>query len=387
MTLSTSKRGIVPPFHAMDVMRKADRMAAEGRRVFHLEAGQPGTPAPQGVLRRAEALLRDDNIGYTQALGLTSVRERIARHYSDQYGVDVSPGRIMMTAGSSGGFHLSFTGVFDVGDTVAMALPCYPAYRNMLMALGADLVLLETELSHGFQPTVEQLQALDCQLRGLIVASPSNPTGSMLSRDGMTALTAYCASRGIWFISDEIYHGITYGKRPTTALEVSDQAIVLNSFSKYFSMTGWRIGWAVLPEELVRPFECLAQNFFISPPTLAQLACAAAFDCKDELDGHVAHYARNRQTLLDALSSAGVDRIAPADGAFYIYADVSHLTDDSAALCARVLEQTGVAITPGVDFDPVRGHHFIRLSYAGAEPEVTEAAGLLNTWLHNKPTQ
>ncbi len=375
-----SKRGAIPPFFVMEVMRAAFARERAGLDVLHLEVGQPSTGAPKGVLDAAHAALDADKLGYTDALGIPPLRAAIARWYRDRYGVTVDDQRIAVTTGSSGAFQLGFLAAFDPGDRVAMASPSYPAYRHTLTAIGVEPVELPTGPETGFQPTVELLEKLDRPVQGLIVASPANPTGTMLSREDLTALARWCEARGVRLVSDEIYHGLTYGAEAVTAAEVSERAIVVNSFSKYFSMTGWRLGWMVLPPELVRPVECLAQNLFISAPTLSQMAGVAAFDCTQELDGHVARYARNRALLLEELPKAGFTRLAPADGAFYIYADVSDMTDDSEAFCRRLLEDTGIAATPGIDFDPARGRHFVRFSFAGAESVIAEAARRLIAW-------
>ncbi len=381
MPLKVASRGRVPPFIVMDVMRAANERAAAGEDVLHLEIGQPGTPAPRAVHDAAKAALDADRIGYTDALGIPPLRQRLARHYREAYGVAVDADRIMVTTGSSGSFLLGFLAAFDIGDRVALASPGYPAYRNILTALGVEPVLLPTEIEHRFQPTPELLDAVEGPLHGLIVASPSNPTGTMLDRAALAALVAYCGDRGIRLISDEIYHGICYGGRAVSALELGDRALVINSFSKYYSMTGWRLGWMVVPEDLLRPVECLGQNLFISAPTLSQLAGLAALDCQEALDGYVAAYARNRDLLLGELPQAGFDRLAPADGAFYLYAEVTHLTNDSEAFCRRMLAEIGVAAAPGVDFDPQRGNRSLRFSFAGPEAEMAEAARRLKAWL------
>jgi aspartate/methionine/tyrosine aminotransferase len=332
------------------------------------------------VLEAARKAIEGDRIGYTDALGIPPLRRGIAGHYRTQYGVELDPERIVVTTGSSGGFLLAFLAAFEAGDRVALAAPGYPAYRNILAALGVEPVLLETEAEHRFQPTPELLERAGGRLDGLIVASPSNPTGTMLDRAELQGLVETCAARGVRLISDEIYHGITFGREAVSAVELSAEAIVINSFSKYYSMTGWRLGWMVVPEALKRPVECLAQNLFISPPTLSQFAGAVALECRAELDAYVANYARNRALLLAELPKAGFDRLAPADGAFYLYADVSALTDDSEAFCRRMLAETGVATTPGVDFDPARGRRFLRFSFAGPEAAMAEAAERLKTW-------
>ena len=380
MALKVSARGRVPPFIVMDVMRAANERMAQGEDVLHLEVGQPGTAAPRAVLEAARTALERDRIGYTEAMGLASLRARIAQHYRESAGIDLDPARVAVTTGSSGGFLLSFLSCFEAGDRVALAAPGYPAYRNILSALGIEPVLLETEAAQRFQPTPALLAAAGGRLDGLIVASPSNPTGTMLDKPAFEALVGYCAEHGIRLISDEIYHGIAYDAPAVSVLELSDTAVVINSFSKYYSMTGWRLGWMVLPEDLLRPVECLAQNLFISPPALSQVAGEAAFACRAELDGYVAAYARNRALLLRDLPLAGFDRLAPADGAFYIYADVTQRTNDSEAFCKRMLAETGVAATPGTDFDPARGNRFVRFSFAGPEAEIAEALERLRAW-------
>ncbi|MFM2043094.1 MAG: hypothetical protein RLY86_1670 [Pseudomonadota bacterium] len=366
----------------MEVMRAANARAAAGGDVLHLEIGQPSTPAPVGVVAAAGAALAGDRLGYTDAFGLPDLRAAIAGWYGERYGLALDLGRIAVTTGSSAGFLLAFLAAFEPGDRVALASPGYPAYRNILKATGLVPVEVETGPETRYQPTPAQLEALDPPLKGLIVASPGNPTGSMIPPADLAALARWCEGRGVRLISDEIYHGLEYGEVASrSALGSSDRAVVVNSFSKYFSMTGWRLGWLVLPPELVRPVECLTQNLYISPPTLSQHAAIAAFTCRGELEGHVARYRRNRDRLLADLAQAGITTIAPPDGAFYLYADIGHLTADSPAFCRDLLAVTGVAVTPGVDFDPVRGHRFIRLSFAGAEAEIAEAGRRLGTFI------
>jgi len=380
MPLKVSTRGQIDPFIVMDVMREANALAAAGEDIVHLEVGQPGTPAPARVREAAVAAIRDERLGYTDALGIPALRERIAAHYDSMYGVAVAPERIVVTTGSSGGFLLAFLAAFDVGDRVALAAPGYPAYRNILSALGVEPVVVETRVEDRFQPTVGVIGDIAGELDGLIVASPSNPTGTMIGGSEMQALTALAAHASIRFISDEIYHGITYGHDAVTALAHGDEAIVINSFSKYFSMTGWRLGWLVVPESMMRSVECLAQNLFISPPTLSQYAALAAFDSHDELRENVAKYARNRDILLADLPGVGFDRLAPADGAFYVYADVSQLTNDSDEFCRRMLKEARIATTPGLDFDPYRGNAFVRFSFAGTEDDMRRAIDRLSAW-------
>jgi aspartate/methionine/tyrosine aminotransferase len=382
MSLKVGRRGGVPPFIVMDVMKAAAEREAAGNGVLHMEVGQPSTGAPAGVVAAAKRALDRDVLGYTLALGIEPLRRRIARHYRDRYDVGVDEARIAVTTGSSGAFLLSFLAAFDAGDKVAILRPGYPCYRNILGALGIEAVDVPVGPNTRFQPTPALLdRAGGAKLDGLLVASPANPTGSMLTQAELAAIVGYCRERGIRYISDEIYHGITFGAPAATALAYGEDAIVINSFSKYFSMTGWRLGWTVLPESLVRPFERLAQNLFISPPSLAQHAAVAAFDCTEELEANVRRYARNRELLLAELPKAGFDRLAPADGAFYLYADVSRISNDSARLCCEMLQATGVAATPGLDFDPVDGRAFVRFSFSGATDDMAEAARRLNAWL------
>ena len=380
MALKVSARGRIPPFIVMDVLAAANERQAAGEDIVHLELGQPATPAPTGAIEAAQAALEAEPLGYTEAFGLAALRARIAEFYRLRYGVAVDAERIVVTTGSSGGFVLSFLAAFDPGDRVALADPSYPAYRNILLALGIEPVALPAGLETRYQPSVELIERVGGALDGLIVASPSNPSGTMLETSELEALANYCRDRGIRLISDEIYHGITYQREAATALAHDGQAVVINSFSKYFSMTGWRIGWLVAPDDLMRSIECLKQNLFISAPTLSQHAAIAAFDCTGELDRNVARYAENRALLLDRLPAAGFDRLAPAEGAFYLYADVSHLTNDSETFCREMLDQTGVATAPGIDFDQARGRAYLRISYAGPTAAIEQAVARLAAW-------
>jgi aspartate/methionine/tyrosine aminotransferase len=380
MALKIARRGQIPPFIAMDVLRVANLQAAAGEDVLHLEVGQPSTPAPAGVLAAAGAALVRETLGYTDALGLPALREAIAAHYRHTYAIALDPARIVVTTGSSGAFLLAFLAAFEPGDRVAMAAPAYPAYRNILTVLDLVPVELPAGPDQLFQTTLDLLRAQRQPLDGLIVASPANPTGTMLAPAELAEIARYCRHMGIRFISDEIYHGIVYAKTAATALAQSDEAIVVNSFSKYFSMTGWRLGWMVVPPDMLRAVECLAQNLYISPPALSQHAAIAAFDCRDELDANVARYAANRALLLSELPKAGFTRFAPADGAFYLYADIGHLTNDSPEFCRRMLREIGVACTPGVDFDPARGNATLRISFAGSTEAMAEASRRLAAW-------
>jgi aspartate/methionine/tyrosine aminotransferase len=378
MTLKTALRAAIDPFIVMEVMRAANERFAEGGDIIHMEVGQPSTAAPLKVREAATRALAGDLIGYTDALGVTQLRRRIAQHYREFYDAAVAPERIAVTTGSSGGFLLAFLAAFDPGDRVALAAPGYPCYRHILTALGLEPVLIETQAETKFQPTPAQLDAAG-RIDGLIIASPSNPVGAVVGDADFAAIAAWCGRMGVRLVSDEIYHGITYGTESATAANL-DGAIVINSFSKYFSMTGWRLGWMVLPADLVKPIERLLQNFFISAPTLSQLAGIAAFDAHDELQANVARYGRNRDLLLNELPGAGFDKLVTTDGAFYIYADISALTDDSLDFCHRMLAETGIAATPGIDFDPVRGHHFMRFCFSGSTKDMAEAARRLKAW-------
>lgn len=370
----------VPPFHAMAMSLRATERAASGARTLFLQVGQPSTGAPLGARRAViDALERADSLGYTNAPGLPRLSARIARHYDEAYGAHVDPERVVIVGGASAGFTLAFLAAFDPGDRVAVLEPGYPCYRNTLIALGVTPVPVTVGPDSRWVPTVAMLEAAG-PLDGLVIASPSNPTGTVLDRSSLDEITRYCDVNGIQVIADEIYHGITYGGPAPTLAGGSDSAVVINSFSKYFSMTGWRLGWMVVPDHLRDVVERLQQNLYICAPHVSQIAGLAAFDCTDELDSHVARYAEHRTLLIDGLAAAGLDHIAAADGAFYVYADVSHLTNDSMDLCHRWLDQLGVASTPGLDFDLSRGHRFVRFSYAGERAHLEEACGLLAGW-------
>lgn len=378
-----SRRSGIDSFIVMDVMRNAAALEAAGRRIIHMEVGQPATPAPLAARQAAKRSIDTEALGYTLALGTAALRERIARHYREAYDVDVAPSRVVVTTGSSAGFVLAFLALFDVGARVALPEPGYPCYRHILTALGQVPVAIRTDAATRWMPTPEAIAALadgPHGLDGILIASPANPTGTMLEPERLAAVASLCEKRGIWFMSDEIYHGLTYAMKAGTALAHSQESIVINSFSKYFSMTGWRIGWMVVPERLVRPIERLAQNLYIAPPAISQVAALAAFDGKDELEKNTAVYARNRALLLAGLPRLGLSDIVPADGAFYLYCNVGHLTDDSLAFANAMLAEAGVAVTPGIDFDPARGHHYIRFSYAGSTADMEEALRRLAAW-------
>ncbi|TVT21861.1 pyridoxal phosphate-dependent aminotransferase [Amycolatopsis rhizosphaerae] len=377
-----ARRAEVAPFHVMEVLSAAQARQRTHGDVISLAAGQPTAGAPRPVLEAAERALREQNLGYTVQLGIPELREAIAGHYDHRYGLDVSPDDVIVTTGSSGGFLLAFLSSFDAGARVAMARPGYPAYRNLLTALGCEVVEFATDESTRFQPTVELLESLG-PIAGLIVASPTNPAGTVLPPGELAAIASWCSSHGVQLISDEIYHGISYGTELGCAWQSSPESVVLGSFSKYFAMTGWRLGWMLVPRRLNRAVDVLTGNLNICAPALAQHAAVAAFrpESYAELDGHVAHYRSNRDLILDGLRGIGLDHIAPVDGAFYAYVDVSAHTTDSLSWCQRLLAETGVAITPGIDFDPVDGGKFVRFSFAGDGGEIEEAIGRLGRWL------
>jgi aspartate/methionine/tyrosine aminotransferase len=381
--LEPSRRSDVPPFMVMDVMAAAARIEAAGGHVIHMEVGQPAAGAPKTAIAAAHAALEAGRIDYTSALGIPSLRERIARHYRDAYGRDVSPERVVVTTGSSGGFILAFLAMFEPGDRVAVTVPGYPPYRHILTALGCEPVLIETTNETRHALTGEALLAAHrkAPLKGVLVGSPANPTGTMMSREALAGLIAAAEDASIRFISDEIYHGLDYAFPAVTAAALSDRALVINSFSKYFCMTGWRVGWMVVPEILVRPIERLQQNLSISVPSLSQIAAEAAFDGAAEMEEIKHGYQENRRILIEGLPKAGLTRFLPADGAFYLYANVSDFTSDSFEFAKQMLEQAHVAVTPGLDFDPIHGRSFIRLSYARSAEEMREAVDRIAHWL------
>ena len=381
--LIPSKRSDVPPFMAMDVVAAAARIEATGRRVVHMEVGQPAAPAPKIAIRAAQAALVRGRIGYTEALGIASLRARIARHYADTYDLDLDPERVVVTTGSSGGFILSFLSLFEPGDRVALANPGYPPYRHILSALGCEPVLIETSEATRWALTGEALIATHRRtpLAGVVIASPANPTGTMMDADHLAMLIAVAEAEGIKVISDEIYHGLDYAFAAETAANLSPSVVVINSFSKYFCMTGWRIGWMVVPDNLVRPIERLQQNLAISVPALSQFAGEAAFDGKQEMQAVKYGYEENRRILTEGLPKTGLEKFLPVDGAFYLYANIARFSDDSLDFARRLLEEAGVAATPGIDFDPIDGKHFLRFCYAGSATEMHEAVERIGSWL------
>ncbi|MBF6092716.1 pyridoxal phosphate-dependent aminotransferase [Nocardia cyriacigeorgica] len=379
-----SRRSTIPPFYVMDVWKAAAERARTHGDVLVLAAGQPSTPAPAPVLRATKIAIDAELLGYTETFGILPLRAAIAEHHRATYGYPVEPDDVVVTTGSSGAFTLVFLAAFDPGDTVVVARPGYPAYRNTLTALGCRVVELDCGAETRFQPTVAMLEALPQPPKGLVVASPANPTGTMIDPDELAALARWCETNGTVLISDEIYHGITYGgERTASAWETSREAVVIGSVSKYFSMTGWRLGWMLAPTGMRPALQRLASNMTVCPPAISQYAALHAFgaEAKAELDGHVRRYATNRKLLLDGLAELGITDLAPADGAFYAYADIAHLTDDSRAWCAQVLEHTGVALAPGLDFDTVAGNHTVRFSFAGATADIEAALERLSRFL------
>jgi len=380
--ISASTRSDVPPFMVMDVMAAAARIEERGGRVIHMEVGQPAAPAPSTAIAAARAAL-GGRVAYTESLGIPSLRARIARYYRETHGLEISPERVIVTTGSSAGFILAFLAMFDAGDRVALAVPGYPPSRHILTALGCEPVLIETTADTRYALTGEALIAAHRKtpLKGVLMASPANPTGTMMTGEALADLIRVAEGEGIRVISDEIYHGLDYAFAAETAAKFSPNVMVVNSFSKYFCMTGWRVGWLVAPEPLVRPIDRLQQNFAISVPTLSQIAAEAAFDGRAEMEAIKHGYEENRRILTEGLPGAGLDKFLPVDGAFYLYADVSKFTNDSFDFAKRMLEEAGVAATPGVDFDPFEGHNFIRFCYAGSADEMREAVERIGTWL------
>ena len=367
----------IEPFHAIALSRAAHRMAAEGRSVIHMEFGQPSTGAPPAAIAAAHHVLDTDGMGYWESAPL---KARIARHYAESYNVAVDPEQVILTCGASPAFVLALSCLFEPGDRVAFARPGYVAYRNVVKALYLTPVEIGCGEAERFQITAAAIEALDPAPHGLIIASPANPTGTIIADDELAAIVAVCRRRGIRIVSDEIYHRLSYVGAARSALQDDPQALIVNSFSKYFSMAGWRLGWLVVPPDLIDAARARMGNMYLQPPSLAQHAGLAAFDCRGDLEGHVRTYARNRELLLAALPALGLRRIAPPDGAFYIYADIGHLTDDSMEFCMQLLRDTGVATAPGVDFDPVEGHHFMRFSFAVSTDRVEDAIRRITPW-------
>ena len=376
-----SKRGNVDPFIVMDVMENARKAEERGEDIVHMEVGQPGTPAPMNAQKELIKIMKNDSMGYTVALGIPELRQRISQLYGNWYNLDLNPNRIIITSGSSAGFILSFSSLFDAKDRVGICSPGYPSYRQILKAQDLEPVLIETKFENNFQPFSKDLK--DINLSGVLIASPANPTGSMLNYNQLEGLINTSLENNISFISDEIYHGIEYEKKATTALQITDQCYVINSFSKYFSMTGWRVGWMVVPEDHIRQIERLAQNMFICAPHASQIAALHALDCEDELKNNLNVYKENRKLMIKGLKDSGFSKISSPDGAFYIYADVSKFCNDSLEFANRVLKEAKVAITPGLDFDPKRGNSTIRFSYARSTEDIIKGLDKLNIFMKN----
>ncbi len=372
----------IDPFHAIAISREAHALEEQGRSILHMEFGQPSTGAPAEAIAVAHQVLDTEPMGYWES---TALKQRIARHYADRHGVAVDAEQVLLTCGASPGLVLALTSLFAPGARVAMARPGYVAYRNTLKALYLDPVEIACGPAERFQISADALARIDPAPDGLILASPANPTGTIIPPAELARIAALCRERGIRIISDEIYHGLSFGEPAHSMLEYAPDAVIVNSFSKYYSMAGWRLGWIVVPPQLIETARARMGNLFLTPPVLAQRAGLAAFDCTDELEGHVASYRRNRQLLLDALPALGLARIAPPDGAFYIYADISHLTNDSLGFCQRLLRDTGVATAPGIDFDPVDGHRFIRFSFAVSTDRVEDAIARMVPWFQAQP--
>jgi aspartate/methionine/tyrosine aminotransferase len=381
--IQPSARSAVPPFMVMDVMAAAGRLEAQGRHIIHMEVGQPAVGAPSTAVASVRAALGSGPLGYTEALGIGTLRHRIARSYAGRYGLDIDPACVVVTTGSSAGFMLAFLTAFSAGDRVAVALPGYPPYRHILSALGCEPVLIETDAETRWSITAESLLAAHRvqPLKGVIVGSPANPTGTMMTAAALADLIQCADDAGIAVISDEIYHGLDYAFAAESAARLSPRAIIINSFSKYYCMTGWRIGWMIIPHSLVRAVERLQQNLAISVPTLSQIAAEAAFDAGAELLAVKHGYEENRKILIEGLPRVGFNSFLPVDGAFYLYVDVSHFAKDSFEFATRMLEEAGIATTPGADFDPVRGKNFIRFCYAGSASDMREATERIGAWL------
>ncbi len=380
-TLKLSKRSDIKTFRALDMLKQANELSAKGIDIARMGAGQPHVGAPEKALEYAISKIQSDpKQGYTQALGMPSLRKRIADYYDSYYGVKISPDNIAVTTGSSSSFVLNFIAAFDANDTVALVTPTYPAYRNILKALDIKVIEIEGQAKNNYQPTLDLLKNCGKTFDGIIINSPSNPTGTMIDDNELEKICNWCDKNGIYLISDEAYHGITYGKRAQTARKYSQNAVILNTFSKYFAMTGWRLGWSVLPDNMIERIKKLSENLSVSAPTISQHLAYKIFDHIDDLDSYVQEYRKNQEILLSELPKTGITDFTNAQGAFYIYANTSNLSDDSEELCARILNEARVSITPGTDFDLVRGKSFVRICYAGSQENIIEACKRLKNW-------
>ena len=377
-----SKRSQVSPFIVMDIMREANELEAKGKSIIHMEVGQPSTSAPHQALRTAEKVLLQERLGYTEALGDIDLRKKISQFYIARYNLEIDFNRIIVTTGASGGLQLAFLSLFDAGDRVALTEPCYPGYRNMLSSMNIEIEKLSIGPEYDFRLNVEVLEKMSNRIDGLIMSSPGNPTGSMTKAEQLKLIVSWCQENQVKLISDEIYHGIEYEEPAITAVNLDNASIVINSFSKYFSMTGWRLGWMVVPENMIRTIERLAQNLFISPPTISQLAALGSLDSLEELNQTVARYKKNRELMIARLPEFGLSKFAPIDGAFYAYVDVSNFADNSENFCREMLREIGVAITPGIDFDRENGMRYVRFCFSGLTEEINEAMNRLSNWLN-----
>ena len=377
-----SKRSQVSPFIVMDIMREANELEAKGKSIIHMEVGQPSTSAPRLALRTAEKVLLQERLGYTEALGDIDLRKKISQFYIARYNLEIDFNRIIVTTGASGGLQLAFLSLFDAGDRVALTEPCYPGYRNMLSSMNIEIEKLSIGPEYDFRLNVEVLEKMSNRIDGLIMSSPGNPTGSMTKAEQLKLIVSWCQENQVKLISDEIYHGIEYEEPAITAVNLDNASIVINSFSKYFSMTGWRLGWMVVPENMIRTIERLAQNLFISPPTISQLAALGSLDSLEELNQTVARYKKNRELMIARLPEFGLSKFAPIDGAFYAYVDVSNFADNSENFCREMLREIGVAITPGIDFDRENGMRYVRFCFSGLTEEINEAMNRLSNWLN-----
>ncbi len=385
--LKLSNRSDIPVFRVFDILRIVNERVAAGADIIHLEAGQPSTGAPQAALDAAIETMRSGNLGYTEATGMPALKAKIVEYYAKRYNVNIDSKQVIITAGASGALLLSFLALFDAGDRVAMAAPAYPAYRNILLSIGCVPVELESTLEENYQPTIARLEALPQKPHGLIIGNPSNPTGTLMNKQELAEITNWCQAHGVRLIADELYHGVVFTDEPIdTVLSTSNEAISINSFSKYFAMTGWRLGWVVLPHDVIDRVKRLSESLYAAPCTLSQHVAIHVFDHLDVLDDYVARYKRNLDILKTELPKAGITKLSKTEGAFYVYADISDLTDDSEAFCRGLLDQAGVAVTPGTDFDLTRGHQTIRMSLAGSTEDITEACkrinGFMATWNH-----
>ena len=384
MNSITSRRSNILPFLAIDMLTRANNLKSKGKDIIHMDVGEPGFKTPAHILEYAKTIIEEKKIGYTESIGIPELRRKISDHYKYWYDEEVDSENIAVTAGASGAFLLTLLAIFDPGDTVAIMTPYYPAYVNALKALNINIIYLEGDIKTSYQPTVEKLESIKKNINGIIMASPANPTGSTINTDDLKKIANWSKKNKVAIISDEIYHGVEYGKFSETILKYNQDAIVINSFSKYFSMTGWRLGWLVAPKKIINTIEKLSMSLFLCPPTFSQLIAIKAFEDYDILNKNVLIYKKNRDILISSFEDIGFFKYAPPDGAFYLYIDVSNITDDSTDLAIKLLKEAGVSSTPGKDFDYNLGNKFIRLSYAGDHKEILEGAKRIISWIKTK---